>query len=98
MSPFAHQSRYFKAEDFDPQPRVMRYFWIVVLLLFIAILCMVAYAVGDKRGYENGKAHGAIATRVVPAANPPHNLIPCNDPLKSRELVNQICRARRNAI
>lgn len=82
---------HYRAEDF-PHFDVMRWFWIVVLILFIAILCMIAYAVGDKRGYENGKAHGAIATRMVPAANPAAQLIPCDH--AGRLEHDRICRAR----
>jgi hypothetical protein len=85
-------TRHYKAEDFDPQPRVMRYFWVVVVLLAIAILCMIAFAMGDRRGYENGKAHAAIATRIVPAANPTAPLIPCSH--AGRLEHDRVCRAR----
>lgn len=84
-------SRYHKAEEF-PRFDVMRYFWIIVAILAVALLCLIAYAFGDKRGYENGKAHGSIATRIVPAANPAVQLIPCD--LAGRLEHDRVCRAR----
>jgi hypothetical protein len=84
-------TRHYKAEDF-PHFDVMRYFWIVCAVLAVALLCLIAYAFGDKRGYENGKAHAAIATRIVPAANPAAPLIPCTH--AGRLEHDRVCRAR----
>ena len=73
------------------------------LLFFIGvILALCSLATGAVAGFEyRDRIQRELDRQPKPrpvAQNPPPPLIPCNDPLKSRELVNQICRARKNAI
>lgn len=81
------------SEDFAPEGRGLRIFiGIVISLCSLLVGGAMGFEVRDKiqRDHEEQAKYRARPT----VQNPPPNLIPCNDPLKSRELVNQICRAR----
>jgi hypothetical protein len=85
-------SRAFRRSEFEDPASP----WLELFIGVVIVLC--AIAIGAVFGFE----HRSRIQRVIDAepkarptvANPPPPLIPCGDPIKSRELVNQICRAR----